>query len=46
MGKVQSGFATVPEASQFTVVVPFGKVAPDAGEQVIVKQSPAVVGAG
>ena len=30
---------------QVTVVVPFGKVAPDAGEQVTVPQVPVVVGA-
>ena len=44
--KVQSGFAGVPDASQETVVVPFGKNEPDAGEHVTVPQAPVVVGAG
>ena len=35
-----------PAAVHVTVVVPTGKVEPEAGEQVIVPQSPVVVGAG
>ena len=46
MVKVQSGLAVVPDASQFTVVVPLAKNEPEAGVQVTVKQSPLVVGAG
>ena len=39
----QAGPAVV---EQFTVVVPFGKNEPEAGEQVIVPQEPLGVGAG
>lgn len=47
MVKVQSGLAVVPDASQFTVVVPFAKNDPEAGEHVTVPQlSPAGVGGG
>lgn len=41
----QSGLAVVPDALQFTVVMPTGKKEPEAGEQVTVPQSPLVVGA-
>jgi len=41
--KVQEGPAA---AVQVTVVVPFGKKEPEAGEQVTVPQVPVVVGAG
>ena len=41
--KVQVGPA---DEVQVTVVVPFGKNEPDAGEQVIVPQVPELVGAG
>ena len=44
--KVQSGLDAVPDASQETVVVPFGKKEPEAGEQLTVPQLPVVVGAG
>ena len=44
--KVQSGLAAVPDASQETVVAPFGKKEPEAGEQLTVPQLPVVVGAG
>ena len=46
MVKVQSGFAAVPDASQFTVVVPLAKNEPEAGVQVTVPQFPVVAGAG
>ena len=35
-----------PATEQFTVVVPLGKVEPEAGVQVTVPQVPVVVGAG
>jgi hypothetical protein len=41
----QSGFAVVPDASQFTVVVPLEKNEPEGGEHVTVPQvSPVVLG--